>query len=627
MAFQIAPLIYFLVISYGFGLFLTRKIKLNNIAEKIFLMPVFGLTFFVTIALFIRWSPLPLDWRIFLILSLIYPAWLIIKRLKNKEDRGRKKSLKISKAEIIDILVPSMIFLFIFSLFLMGSFRYPYLEDDDPWIHAGAMNYVAQFKTTGVERGNYFEKYLEPYPPGFLFLTGTLKQVSSETIWTLKFFNSLILALGYAGFYFVFRQILRKKEAIVALIALTVTPCFFGHFIWASSLAMLLFVPGFYSMFKLSKIEKNRLRNDRNYFVPFVISFFAMSITQMSNPFIFGILCVLYLMSLWISARKFPSMLFYALLITTVLSLSLFWFPMFCIHGIEETLAVNSININNIFGSINTVESGGGEIYNFRDFLISPIQNKIDNATGFGPVLFLMTLIGIPILIVQMITEKERKKDIMARNITLLLWFFFSLYGTLGNSLPGPDLMPHRFWSILAIPSAMIFAIATTWMFSLEIVKNQRYLFYSLLFILIVGIGWGSLYPKIYVQGFAIWPPGVHVLPQAPGTLTGYMALTQTTAKDSLIFGLCGGSEDKILAYDRKALPWDKEVQQMKREFYNKSVEEIKEFLDKKDFDYIAFDFYCVVENNSRAQLTVNKLNELKLPLVYNETGYFLFKA
>ncbi|MDI3544257.1 MAG: hypothetical protein PWQ28_538 [Candidatus Woesearchaeota archaeon] len=120
MAFQIAPLIYFLVISYGFGLFLTRKIKLNNIAEKIFLMPVFGLTFFVTIALFIRWSPLPLDWRIFLILSLIYPAWLIIKRLKNKEDRGRKKSLKISKAEIIDILVPSMIFLFIFSLFLMG---------------------------------------------------------------------------------------------------------------------------------------------------------------------------------------------------------------------------------------------------------------------------------------------------------------------------------------------------------------------------------------------------------------------------------------------------------------------------------------------------------------------------
>jgi hypothetical protein len=629
MAFYTFPIIVFLIISYGFGLFVTRKIKFDNLAEKIFLIPAFGLGGFVIIALLIRWSPIPLDWRIFLILSLIYPAWLFVKKTMRKHKDQEKGHFfkKINKKAIWEIILALVIFVSIFWMFHHGAFGYNYLEDDDPWIHAGAMNYVAEFKTTGVEKGNYFEKYLEPYPPGFVFLTGFLEQISPETIWTLKFFNILILALGYAGFYFVFKQFLNKTQTTIASLALLITPCFFGHFIWASSLAMLLFVPSFYAMFKLSRIKDNKLSERKSFMAPFIISFLAMTITQMSNPFIFGILYVFYLIALWIACRRFPSKLFWSLVIVVILSLSLFWFPMFAIHGVRNTLGQNSIKVNDILGSINTKKSGGGAEYSFRNFLTVDLMNKMDNPYGFGSVLFLIALGSIVLLFVQIILTRKSNKKTTARNIMVLLWFFFSLYGVLGNSLPGPALMPHRFWSILAIPTTILFAIGITWLFSLKYTKNNKYIFYSIAIILVIGLIWGSLYPKIYIQSLSKWPAGTHVLYQYPGTLSGYQKLPLTTPKEALIFGLCGGSEDKIFAYDRKALPWDKEVQSMKREFENMPNEEIEDFFNKKGFDYMTFDFYCLVENSSRYKGIAKKLTELQLPLVHNESGYYLIKV
>jgi hypothetical protein len=123
------------------------------------------------------------------------------------------------------------------------------------------------------------------------------------------------------------------------------------------------------------------------------------------------------------------------------------------------------------------------------------------------------------------------------------------------------------------------------------------------------------------------WPAGTHVLYQYPGTLSGYQKLPHTTPREALIFGLCRGSEDKIFAYDRKALPWDKEVQDMKKDFENMPKEEIKVFFNKKGFDYMTFDFYCLIENSSRYEGIGEKLTELQLPLVHNESGYYLVKV
>ena len=203
---SLVTILLFFVYTIGLGFTATHLIKVKESDEFVerWLMRIgIGLGVFVLLGIILNIFHIPLHWWIFLLLSVAYPLFSLIKI-------RTKQPYKLTKGTVYSLV---MLFLFVFSLVMYagGAYQYPYLEDDDPWSHALGVSYIAKEKTLYEPiDGRVFFQYVDPYPPGYELVMGVLHQTSGDMIFTLKFFNALIISLGTIFFFFFFKEIYGK---------------------------------------------------------------------------------------------------------------------------------------------------------------------------------------------------------------------------------------------------------------------------------------------------------------------------------------------------------------------------------------------------------------------------------
>ena len=244
-------IILFFVYLYGIGYNFTRFLKHHTIENTIIRVGI-GLGAFPVLGILLNKLSLPLDWRIFFILSISFLLYDFIRYPPRIKETSK---LKLNKDTIL-LLVIFFISVFIYCT---GPFQYPYLENEDPLTHAAGIKYIAIEKNVNVPCGEF--QYINPYPPGYDLIFGILHQTSPSLYWTMKFFNGLIISLGFLFFYFFVREFTRNEaKVLLSTFFLAAIPCYLSHFIWAHSLAVTLFFPAFYCVLKC--------RDDKRFILP-----------------------------------------------------------------------------------------------------------------------------------------------------------------------------------------------------------------------------------------------------------------------------------------------------------------------------------------------------------------------
>jgi hypothetical protein len=206
------------------------------------------------------------------------------------------------------------ILIFFVSLFIYanGSFKYPWLEDSDPWHHASGIKYVSIEKDVFNTGDNFM--YINPYPPGYDLFFGVLHQTSVSLYWTMKFFNALIISLGILFFYFFAKKIIRHRgKALFATFILASIPSYLSHFIWAHSLVITLLFVALYCV--------EMYFEDKKWGIASIIVIASIVLSQPTQPIKFAVIFGAYFLVKWISTKKFDWKLLGSLFLGYILSI------------------------------------------------------------------------------------------------------------------------------------------------------------------------------------------------------------------------------------------------------------------------------------------------------------------
>jgi len=614
---MILSIILFIAVTFGLGIGLIEllKLKFENAFEKFLMSFGFGLGFFPVLAVTFNLFHIPLHWIIFLALGLLGFALYFYKT----KFKLPKIEIKLTKSNLF-ILLAIIFAAVLFLVYLKGAFGYPYFEDDDPWGHAIGTTYIAEHKTYSrytdreITSENFFRTYMEPYPPSYDTLMGVLKQTNDSVMWTLKFFNVLIISLGIIFFYFfasLFSQ--SHRRAIWATFVIAMLPCFMSHFIWAQTLGLVLVFPAFYCF--------ERIKEDKKWLVLGALISASIFISQPSTAVFFAIMFGIY----WI-VKMFTSYsnkegiftkqnnLIAISCISGVLLSMIYWIPTLIKYGLKFTLEGVGIVIG-LFGAEN-VDTSGGVVYGIKDYLVAPLASKMDQPIGIGIVAFLI-LIGSILLLA--INYKKLKTNYYL--LTIFIWFIFTFIGTEGNALPF-KLFPHRFWAFMAIPVAFLVAEG---IITLSNSLKNPFIKYPVLLVIIAGLLWTSGYPKYYVET-SQWPPGATW--SSGEELQGYMSLPNNLPKGTKIFNICS-HEGKLLAFDMYTPPYDVDLYWYELQIANKTLEDIYSTAKKHDFDYVVVDGYCTrwMSINQTNDLLQQMANSTQFKLAGSTNAFWLFEV
>jgi len=605
----------FFVIAFGLGYAVTFFIKrTESLIERFFICVGVGLGTVPILGVLLNLLKIKLYVWIFILLALIAPAYGLYKILSE----GKLKRIKDFKLKKSTIYIITAVFfaLVLFVVFFKGANVYPYLEDDDPWLHAVSAKYFASTYTYSQFNGIDVAYYLEPYPPGFVILMGILQQLGPKVIWMLKFFNVLIIALGIVFFYLFAKEFIGdQKKALLATFFLTVIPCFLSHFIWAQTLALNLFFPAFYCMIKT--IE------DKRWFIPAMVITSSIIVTQMSNAFIFGLFFLIFFAVKSLSKRRFLTYFFIAGFIGAMIGFALFWTPTVMKYGIFHTAERNTINLNDL-GSIATKISGGDVLYSWSDVIIARTSSKMDNPIGIGVVLFFLLVFSLIVLIYFFIRNpKSIISDDSAWKVTSVIWLLVAFAGIHGNRLPFPMLMPHRWWAIMAIAIALLCVEGFFWLGKIsERFKIHRFFVYT---VIVLGVLLTSGYPK-YVVETSFWPFGAGW--GSVDELRGYLTYVAPLPDGTKVFPMCS-HELKVLSFDKIAESWDLDYAAFKKIAFNSSASRIHSWLKSNGYEYMTLDAFCLRDHSMNE--TNDKLLELGNSTYFGyaggEKGFFMFKV
>jgi len=378
-----ASIILFFVYTFCLGFTLTSFVKNSgNFLERNLMRIGIGLAVLPFLGLVLNLVRIPIDWKLLLVLSLVYPAYYILKHRPKPN-----LNFKITKTDI-SILLMLVIFFANLYIYASGAFSYPYLEDDDSWSHALGIKYVAVEKKVFTDARIFH--YIDPYPPAYDMLLGVLHQTNDSIYFTMKFFNALIIALSTIFFYFFVKEFTQNKnKALFGTFALMSIPAFMSHFIWALSLSVPLYFVCFYAL--------ERIKYDNKWWIVAGLSMVTTFTSSPTHSTYFGLFLVLYLVTKMILGRK---ILFYhsiAGLVGIALSFLFWWLPMIIKYGVKGTLQGIGFNFGLLreAGSAVAFMGTGDRIYSFSDFFIAQKLNMINNPIGIGVVLFTLVIISI----------------------------------------------------------------------------------------------------------------------------------------------------------------------------------------------------------------------------------------
>lgn len=452
------PIILFFLYTWGLGFTLGKLLKeSDNFFERNAARIGMGLCLVPLIGLLLSVLRLPVDWRIFIVLSTAYPAYFLLRNYKHINPNN----FKLKKSDISFLLV-FLVFIISFYAYYTGSFSYPYLEDDDSWSHALGAKYVSVQKTFFNPGGKIH--YLDPYPPFYDGAFGLLHQASPSVYWTLKFFNALIISLSILFFY-IFMKEFSGNSVIAAFsaIVLAMIPAYLSHFIWAHA-----FIPGFIF---LALYFMERIRYDKKWVYAASIAVCAIILTSITQTIKFVMIFLIYFALKNIADKKFH----WEHILSGILGLSLsflWWTPLAIRYGglsallknlglnqsratislsyfsnpllyaaiiglVILMIAVGGIVKNrltlaqkeyiNIFASAAILatyilvysfiyEIGTADrIYDFNDFFIAQEQNMINNPIGIGIAALLLSFAAFFFVELEIYAAISRKKDSISR--------------------------------------------------------------------------------------------------------------------------------------------------------------------------------------------------------------------
>lgn len=578
---MIAALVYFLVVmlAMGFAAWRLLGVEEEDDSTKVFLWLATGILVFV-IAGTVLGLVGQANWVAYLLLAVILLAAAYWKT-------GMKSGVTLRlPAMSWEWKLVCLLFVVHLAVYVSGTFAYPWLEDDDPWDHAAGVHYVSLF-------GSYIQPtdlplhYLAPYTPFYDVLMGVLFQLDGSSMqFILKFFNALLISLSIPLFFCWAKERLGSRNALWATFALAILPSFMSHFIWAQTLSMMLVFPALYFIEKFSKDGGASLRS--GFCILAVLSVAAVCITQPSTAAMFCGLLALYIAALALTdlitsrtvnlAKIRPP--FIALFGGLLLSIALYWGPMFAMYPVDVLLPHIGLNAGLLTSP--TADTSGGVVYGLGDFIDAPTASKIDQPTGFGPAMALLLAMGMIAAFYALRSTETRDTAAIA-----LLWLAYGLVGTEGNLLP-VKLFPHRFWVFLAIPVAILAGYGIVK--SLEYLeKNKKSLVIVAKVAIVAALLYTSAYPKCVVET-AQWPPGTSWA--STDQLSGYLKL-QGLPANTKVFDFCMRDEfaDGI---DMSGYQWIKEVSDYKTQSMNDTLDGNYAFLKKYGYEYAVIDQSCL---------------------------------
>src|SRR3989338_4683738 len=125
---SILTILLFFVYIFGLGYTATYFVKkTENLFESFFLNLGLGLGIFPILAILLNFLSIPLDWKIFLAISLAFPAYVIIKKVISKQKFSLnqfRSNLKLTKSNLA-LMVVFLMFLFSLYMYTTGAFSYP----------------------------------------------------------------------------------------------------------------------------------------------------------------------------------------------------------------------------------------------------------------------------------------------------------------------------------------------------------------------------------------------------------------------------------------------------------------------------------------------------------------------
>ena len=482
------PIVLLFLYTWGFGFSLSRFVReAENAFEKNLIRVGLGLCIIPLVGILLSIFKIPVDWRIFLFLSVLYPLYYTLKNYKNFK---LNLNFKIRKSDLSFLFIV-FVFSLVFYMYHKGAFSYPYLEDDDSWSHALGAKYVAAKKTLFNPNGGIH--YLDPYPPVYDAIMGLLHQTSSSLMWTLKFFNALLISLSIIFFYLFIKEFTDNTTlSIFSTATLAMLPSYLSHFIWAHAL-----IPGFVF---LSFYCLERIKYDKKWMYIAAVAISALILTTITHSLKFFFLFLVYFAVKCIIEKRFILEIFLAGTMGFLLSL-IWWLPLAIryngIFGLLKRLGLTQDELSfslsyldstysyliltalvlivvavfyflskrltatqkSLLGPIaavsvlvlytiaySTVYGVGtaDRIYDFSDFFMARKQNMINNPIGIGIFAFLLFFTALFfILREQFSVVINKKKDIAKLEFYSL--FFMLIFGLISLVISSISFFLFRF--------------------------------------------------------------------------------------------------------------------------------------------------------------------------------------
>jgi hypothetical protein len=620
MSGQILAVIIFSIITLSLGysvLSLARTTKPKNFL--LFLLEIIGVGIgtFAFLGIVFNLLHIPLQVYIYLCIALIVPVIDLVYAIKDKQKW--KPSVPWNE-ETICIILLFIIMIALFALYYKGANAYPYLENDDPWGHAEASLYVAQTHTYSIDQqvreiNGLYAFYLEPYPPSYDVLMGLMRQLNDSIVWTLKFFNVLLITLGLAFFYLLAKVYLKSDlKAIFATFMIACLPSFMSHFIWSQTLAIILFPVALYAIIKSL--------DDKTWRIPAIILIASELVTQPVVSFIFGITVLLLVffvfMHEWRLGKGWTQTKTAFIVGASGVAVSfLFWGTQIIKWGgISGLMSIKGSEFRTGWVGDYALQK-----YGLMETIFAPHSSRIDQAIGWGPIITFCLVLGLIMVVLSAKRTLMPKKGWV--HLHLIAWFIFMFIIVFSPSFGLPGWGSSRMWPELAIPLVLL-ATEGTFILVSSLTKKQITRL-GILLILAIGIFVTSVPAKVAVQT-AQWPPGAQWVAQEE--VVGYYQMSQAIPKNSRVWPFCGG-EQRAIGFDMQAEPWDLETARFRQRGPNVTAQEAFAFLKMHNYEYVTIDATCVQKWGVDVTTKfVDDLNSMqRLEPVISQSGFLLARV
>jgi len=563
----------FLLISIGIGYGALLLARPRPVLDCLVLSLPVGAGMLPIVILLMRAAHIPLDIGWLACFAAIGP---VISVVTGRMPRGTTSKSRLATHAIVvtaAVLVTGMLH--------FGATRYPYLEDDDPWGHAAGAHYVALEKTAcGADEAT--GRYLEPYPPYFTALMGMLHQTNPDLQGVLKFFNAVLIGISLLAAFHAFEAIGRNMAlAAAGAIILGMLPAYMSHFIWSQTLAIPVFLIAVWAVATLEQEPGTGAWHRKQGFVLAAVLVWSATIVQPSTAVLFAIAFAIHAVIAaligWRAQRSVPLAPVLAIVLGGTLSL-VTWTCFILAYGWTKFAGALFLS-SHVLGAGDTSE---GIVYGVTDIVFAPLSSKIDQATGLGWLACVFVLVA---LVAFVIRWRARLTPGNAARTVVVAWLVFGLTGIEGNGLP-VKLFPHRFWVLLAIPTAYLAAEGIVVIASLMRREAHRH---AAAAVLTGGVVLTSFGPRLAVQ-HGIWPPGVGW--SSNEELNTYIQLKDLLPAQSRVFALCSGDE-RLIGMNMDSRPWEKDVQRLEADLPALTGDRIASFMRAHEYEYVVLDGMC----------------------------------